>query len=283
MEFVFLLIGGLVGFIIGGVAGGGALAAFFGLKHTITPTGSSGTVPIAEVATESVLQDLRAAAGQEAVDQLVRPAAVHPDQLAPEIPADLIRQVQSASTVEQARELTRRYVQDHDAADVITLIAQWRPRRRQRGVDLTESEYEESLVRHLERYGVAEQIVWKPRVMWAGDRELGGAARRAVPDLAFRNRVLVELKADILRSDQADRSLGQMLRYLLAWKPFGPAVLVVCGEAAPELRSLVKLYVNMWRRTLGLPVTVFFRRADDSAQADFREGPSELDGPNHGG
>jgi hypothetical protein len=58
-----------------------------------------------------------------------------------------------------------------------------------------------------------------------------------------------------------------MLRYLLAWKRRGPAVLVVCGDCSEELRFLIRTYVVGWRRQIQLPVTVYFKR-DSTAPTD---------------
>jgi hypothetical protein len=61
-----------------------------------------------------------------------------------------------------------------------------------------------------------------------------------------------------------------VLRYLLAFKQSGPAVLIICGECDPLMTMIVRQYVEVWRRELRLPVTVWFAREESAAQVDDR-------------
>lgn len=198
----------------------------------------------------------------EAAEQFEAPSPVSVHDVPAELGSAQTAAIESATSVAAATAVARHFVHHSHTAEIIAALTRWKPRRRQRGVDLTESEYEESLHRFLKQQQLSSTVRAKPRVYWGSEEAPGG--RAAIPDFVFRESVLVELKADLTRSDQADRALGQMLRYLLAWKRTGSAVLAICGDVAPHNRFLVRLYVEQWRRDLGLPVTVFFKRVDES-------------------
>lgn len=82
--------------------------------------------------------------------------------------------------------------------------------------------------------------------------------------------MLIEVKADLGTTSASDRSLGQMLRYLLAWKARGPAILVICGECDPLMSLIVRQYVDSWRTARQLPVTVWFARDEAVTAVDDR-------------
>jgi hypothetical protein len=217
--------------------------------------------PVASPGASSALDELRKVAPDVARDLESAPA-VPVDSLPPEVTVALTQQIDAAQTHEAKVHVAQRYFRDVDVAELVVVLSKWKPRRRQRGVDLIESEYEESLASYLQRSGYGDQVDFQRRVYWPRNRETA-ATRHAVPDMIFRGRVLLELKADMVRSDQADRAMGQMLRYLLAWRPEGAAILTVCGQVPPEIRFLVRHYIDYWRTKLGCPVTVMFRQDDD--------------------
>jgi hypothetical protein len=199
---------------------------------------------------------------------LARSVVENPKAPVEEQPAEMktaqAERLQDAEDDEEAKEIAKEYSRDPDVAEIMVMLARWKPRRREAGVDLTEADYEESFERRLKRGGVSGgEIERQVRVMWSADKKHGGGSRRAYPDMAIKDRVLVEMKGNLISSSEADRALGQMLRYLLAWKQKGPAVLAVCGEASPEMRFLVRSHINIWRKTLRLPVTVYFRQSDE--------------------
>jgi hypothetical protein len=160
--------------------------------------------------------------------------------------------IQDAPTHAAAVEVAKRFIQDADVAEAVATLSRWRTRRNN-----SENQYQNSFRNHARNCGYTkDDIEEKPRITWGG----GGGTRIAIPDLILRNRVLVELKADLMASGEVDRAMGQMLRYLLAWKNKGPALLVVCGDVSPEIRFLVHMYITTWRQTVNLPVTVLFKQ-----------------------
>jgi hypothetical protein len=193
---------------------------------------------------------------------IVQQPAVRVDSVPAEIDQQMIEEIQSASTDEEADARVERLVVDRDVRRVIVALSRWRPRRRVRGEDLSEQGYEESFIRSLQQRGFGGDISQQETVYWSSDSKHGGGSRRAKPDIILKDRVLIELKGNMTKSAEADRAMGQVLRYLLAWKQKGPAVLAVCGDVAPEMAFLVRLYVKDWRETLNLPVTVFFKNAE---------------------
>ena len=173
------------------------------------------------------------------------------------IPDEITRatqtEIQNAPTAEAAIAVASKFIRDLDVAKVVVDVTRWDPRRCR-----SEIQYQNSFLRHVRKSGYRDQeIQEKLRISWGGDH---GGNRTAIPDLILRNRVLVELKADLTASGETDRAMGQMLRYLLAWKGKGPSILLICGDVSPELRFLIRLYISTWRKTVRLPVTVLFRK-----------------------
>jgi len=102
--------------------------------------------------------------------------------------------------------------------------------------------------------------------------ELGGASKPLKPDFILWDRLLVEVKGEMDNSAASDRSMGQLFRYLLAWKPRGPSVLVICGYCDPVLLLLIRQYVDIWRQRFRLPVTVFFASHEDASAVPIETG-----------
>jgi hypothetical protein len=102
--------------------------------------------------------------------------------------------------------------------------------------------------------------------------ELGGASKPLKPDFILWDRLLVEVKGDMDNSAASDRSMGQLFRYLLAWKSKGPSVLVICGRCDPVLLILIRIYVNIWRQRFRVPVTVFFASHEDASAVPIETG-----------
>jgi hypothetical protein len=205
---------------------------------------------------ERALEELRGLA-PDLFEEIRQPPAVDVDDVPEELEPEVVESVRGA-TEEEAAAIIRKRVRDRDTADVLTVLARWNARYAD-----SEGTYEARFVRRLREKGFAAEIEEKPRVTWP-KKGTGLDGRQAIPDLAIRGRVLVELKANLRSSAEADRALGQMLRYLLAWKQTGTAVLVVCGDVAPEMHFLVRHYIHVWRTTLRLPVTVYFLRGENA-------------------
>lgn len=262
MEFMCFLVGALLGAV------GAAAAVLVMVRLGLAPGPVSELLrgrgaPAGDGLSQALLDDLRDVAPGLA-QRFAEPPAVPVESVPATVTTAQVNALQAASTLEDATALALKYVRDDDVARVVALLARWRPRRARAGVELTEREYEERLARVLRTEGFADQIDRQRRVGWRGDNP-SGTERMAVPDFVLRNRVLVELKADLVRSDQVDRAMGQMLRYLLAWRDKGVAVLAVCGNVPPEMRFLIRTYIESWRTTLQTPVTVIFRKTDSEA------------------
>jgi hypothetical protein len=135
----------------------------------------------------------------------------------------------------------------------------WRPRSRSGD----ERGYVNSMLHYLKRNDIkGMDIEREKRITWAD------GARWAKPDVIVKQRVLVEVKADLDSSSASDRSMGQMLRYLLAWKDRGPAILVVCGQCDSVTQLLTKDNIRSWRESLKLPVTVWFVREECASEVE---------------
>jgi hypothetical protein len=215
----------------------------------------------------------------QAAQALRKPPAVPVENVPPSLTSQQQEELRNCPTPESRKERAHRFIKDPDAADVIAVLAGWRPTRRRAGVELTEREYEEKLIRFLQRreHGFNGAIERRPPAQWGRDDVVDAETRKAIPDLAIRDRVLVELKGELKRSGDADRAMGQMLRYLLAWRLRGPAILVICGEVDPSIKFLVRRYIDSWRQTLRLAVTVFFVREDMAADASVEYSEGELE------
>jgi hypothetical protein len=150
-----------------------------------------------------------------------------------------------------------RLVRDPDLRDFLVALKSWTPQYHE-----AEASYGSSLQRYVARQsGVSanEFVRWPSDIRLRLEDDEG----RVAPDFCFRKRVLVEIKGDLHTASETDRALGQMVRYLLAWKQHGPALLIVCGRHRAVYRALVRVYVHLWRTTLRIPVTVYFLRKDD--------------------
>lgn len=192
--------------------------------------------------------------------------AVPLDSVPPEVTAEAQQLISAAASEEAAVEAAKKFIRDDDLARVIATLVRWRTRRTN-----SEQTFQNSFRSFAMKNGYSQSLTERPRISW-GKQE----ARVAIPDLVMNERVLVELKAQMDGSGQADRAMGQMLRYLFAWKRRGPAVLAVCGNVSPEFRFIIRMYIDTWRQKLNLPVIVFFKQGDtDANEPALTEVPSE--------
>lgn len=202
-------------------------------------------------------------ADSEALVQTVEAEPVVPlADLKAEVTREDVEAIRRAELLEQATAETQKRFPNQDVAAVIAALVCWKPRRH-----TSEDKYQSSFRNHALKSGYAKRLEEKPRVRWGLEGD--DPARAAYPDFVLGEtdaapgkKVLVELKANLKSSAEVDRAMGQMLRYLLAWKKNGPAILVICGEAPPEVRFLVRLYITSWRQIAKLPVSVYFKRDD---------------------
>lgn len=192
--------------------------------------------------------------------------AVAVEEVPEEVTKPAQEAIESASSEAEAVEAAKRFIRDPSVAKAVAVLVRWRTRKNN-----SEQAYQNSFRTFASRNGYGGAVAEKPRIPWGG----GGGSRVAVPDLVLDDRVLVELKADLEGSGETDRAMGQMLRYLLAWKSRGPAVLAVCGRVSPELRFLVRIYVDTWRKQLNLPVTVFFKQDEQALEGEAVDMPTE--------
>ena len=262
----------LVGFSLG-VLCVAVAARHPAMQSTVARALSFGSAPSPASATFGVLSDddlnqLRRDAPEIAA-AIAQPAAVDLRDVPGEIKHEDFEGVDKDDH-DAVREKAFKLVRDYDVAEIIAVLHSWNPARQRYGEAPGEDYYERSFERALKRYKFSGTIERQRRVEWRVD---AGDARAGVPDVILRGRVLVELKAELTQAGQSDRALGQMLRYLFAWKTKGPSVLVVCGEVPPAIRSLLRYYLKLWRETLGLPITVYFKREEGhrTSAADFPE------------
>lgn len=106
----------------------------------------------------------------------------------------------------------------------IYILARWKPRASER-----EAGYERSLVRFLERNmpGIDAQT------QLPFQAEDGTRGRI---DIVLDEVVAIELKRDLRISADADRAVGQVLKYAASWRR-GPVLLLLC-EASAEVADL---------------------------------------------
>lgn len=216
-------------------------------------------VPAAEVSlAKDIVQDVRE--NDPGLASVIEAAPAVPVASVPEeVPLTDQDAIRLAATDEAALNVAKRFIRDPGVAKAFTTLVRWKTRA---GND--EDTFQRSFRNHANRSGYSGALAEKQRIPWGG----GGGSRVAIPDFLLDDRVLVEIKAGLEASGETDRAMGQMLRYLLAWKGKGPAILAVCGRITPELRFLVRLYVRTWRRQLNLPVTVYFKFDDDASRSD---------------
>lgn len=267
----------LVGLLIGLISGVGATCAFVITGDRIHPrlrlTVSRmllGQQSCLEPTTERVIQDLRQQDPAFAAVVESEPA-VSVTSVPETVPHTAQSAIEAAPSHHAATETAARFIRDPDLRDVVVTLVRWRTRP-----DNTESQYQNSFTSHAAKSGYKkDRLRQKERIPWAG----GGGSRIAIPDLILGGRVLVELKAGLTSSGETDRAMGQMLRYLLAWKASGPAVLAICGRVSPEIRWLVLTYVNTWRSQLNLPVMVFFKQGHEGFVDGDRDAEMPLEPP----
>ncbi|MCE9575775.1 MAG: hypothetical protein K8W52_21675 [Deltaproteobacteria bacterium] len=260
-------------FIIGVLVG--ALLAFAAVRARAQLGGIGGLLERHVLATPSspgdglpadVVSDLRRQTPEFA--QLMDAAPAVPVNSVPAtLSAASQNALEQASSTDEAERIAARFIPNPQLCKVVAQLARWRTRRGN-----TESQFQNSFRTQLRRNGFIDTLSEKVRIPWQG----AGVERIAVPDFVIGDYVLVELKAALTSSAEVDRALGQMLRYLLAWKRKGPAVLAVCGDVPPEIRWLVLTYVDTWRQHLHLPVMVFFKQGDQGAVADAADMPAHV-------
>jgi hypothetical protein len=264
------------GLLVGLITGVGATCAFLILGDRVHPrlhlTVSRILLgqQLPEPAAERVIEELRQQ--DPAFAAVVESAPAVPITSVPEtIPHNAQNAIEAAPSLQAATETAARFIRDPELRDVVVTLVRWRTRP-----DNSESQYQNSFTSHAAKSGYKnDRLRQKERIPWAG----GGGSRIAIPDLILGGRVLVELKAGLTSSGETDRAMGQMLRYLLAWKNSGPAVLAICGKVSPEIRWLVLTYVNTWRSQLNLPVMVFFKQGQDGIVDGDRDAEMPLDPP----
>ena len=149
---------------------------------------------------------------------------------------------------------------DPELADLARVIRGWNPKRHR-----DESAYHKSFCRHQLSQGYMDQEIEHNKVLrWSAlDLDEGEAGEEeeslARPDFFIKRRVLVELKRELTVSGESDRALGQMLRYLVAWREKGPALLLICGEANENLKAYVTIYIRSWKGAR-VPIFAWFIR-----------------------
>lgn len=155
----------------------------------------------------------------------------------------------------------------HALRAVYGAMRDWTPRSR----DGRESGYERSFIYLLKRADLGRRMAIKKR--FTVSQKPGERARWIQPDVVIDGNLLLELKADLIQAAASDRSLGQILRYLVHWKTRGPALLVVCGKCDPLTKDMMCRYVRIWRTELKLPVGIVFAAYEgpdaDAADTDY--------------
>jgi hypothetical protein len=167
-----------------------------------------------------------------------------------------------------AKEQLERLVPDADLRAFLFALRDWSPQYHE-----AESSYGNSLQTYMRRgsFGPDEFVRWPSNLKL----RLAEDESKVAPDFCFRGRLLVEIKGNIFTASETDRALGQIVRYLLAWKQKGPALLIVCGECRDLYRALMLTYVTIWRRDLRIPITVYFLRAEGAEQVPTSVDPAE--------
>lgn len=269
-TFVVGLVAGLaVGVVIARVARGNpTIARLFG-------DGSNRVGEVAQASREKLSPEIVDTLKRDAADlyrEIQEPPAVPVENQPAELPRAAIEEIEQAPTREAALKIASRWIVNEDVAKTITAAILWKPVYHH----LTEEKYQQSLLSYLvkDEWYDGSEIEEKPSLYW-GEKK-NAKDRLARPDFVLGNprwpakrKVLVELKADMLASSDSDRALGQMLRYLHAWKKGGPSVLIIGGYVSPAFRYLIQRHIDLWRDQLRLPVTVYFKR--DSNGADIEK------------
>lgn len=143
---------------------------------------------------------------------------------------------------------------------LLSALRGWRPRSRAYG---GEAGFGNSMVWHLTRRGGISRTEFDEKRKIT--LRIGSETRPAMPDYIFWDHVLVEIKGDVDHGSTSDRALGQMFRYMLAWKKRGVALLIICGYCSPVYKLVIQQYVDTWRIRFKMPVTVFFAYDGDAA------------------
>ncbi len=196
------------------------------------------------------------------------PAVAVEDQPA-EVKQHEMEQIRQAKDPETAAMIARGLIRNPDVAEVFATIAKWRPNSHY-GEDAYRNSFRRHINKHVYRGRMEEKRPLELMIL-VGQKE----SRKTVPDFTLgdpdgpkKRRVLVELKANLFSSSDVDRALGQMLRYLFAWKQCGPAVLLIGGYVDHDLASLIRYYIGLWRKQMRLPVTVYFVRGREETRLD---------------
>jgi hypothetical protein len=170
-------------------------------------------------------------------------------------------------TPEDVRNGAAETLPDPELKRLVETLMAWAPLQHR-----SERKFHHSFEDFLFEHGYTDaDIEYEPRVFWTAVE--GVEERHAKPDFVIRKRVLVEIKRNITGSGDSDRSLGQMLRYLIAWAGKGPAILIVCNQYDDNLRALVQRHVRSWKAQ-GVPVMAYFVRSRASSEA-IADLPSE--------
>jgi hypothetical protein len=218
-----------------GVAFGAAVGWFFAMRSRAGPAGG----PAEETA--KAIADLQRAEPTIAAILKARPAVPVADTPA----VTTMRQVASDEGLKGCNE---------DLKRLLRALRGWEPNSPTYG---DEAGYADSMRRYLSRSGITRDGNYEMQPPLRLDLK-EGTPRKFAPDFVFWSRLLVEVKGDMSRASDSDRSLGQLFRYLLAWKEKGPAVLIICGDCDGILRFIIREYVTTWRERFSMPVTVFF-------------------------
>jgi hypothetical protein len=182
----------------------------------------------------------------------------------PAIEPELIPDYIDNAAVEGPPAELAKKVHDPDMLAFLTALKGWEPRSHH-----AEQSYGNSLRTFVARAGRGADLV-----RWPADIKLTlqGDEHRVLPDFLFR-RLLVEIKGDIRTAAEADRALGQVARYALAWKTRGPTLLIICGDCEPAYLALIKTYVTIWRRSLRIPISPYFIRSQRPEEVPTSEHP----------
>ena len=121
---------------------------------------------------------------------------------------------------------------------VCEVIESWRPRGCK-----TEKDYENSLVKKLEKELVKQTII----PQWASGRQRF--------DIMVDNKVPIEVKKDLKSTAALQRAIGQLDGYLKDWER---VILVLCGDTPRDICKDLKKYAER-RSTLIYPRVYLYK------------------------